>query len=516
MKTTRGDGLGWIVVTDQSLLVQFASEAALKWLGGERYGTAARSGIRLSLAVPELAEAILSANRSDFPINCTIHPVELSQSSIELTVHRLGDTISGFCCYRADSEGVSRRDRGEGSGVRGEIESLSRASLLERVTAGVVHDLNNGVTGILGHVAYLRMVLAEEGAHRESLRAIERGSRQVGALTANLGYFAQPSEGLSLDPSDARVLIRQVTGLMESVLPRGIEVEVDLPPNPLWVGGQDRRIAEYLLYFSLGICESRMKVRTLTLSLSPGRDALSEGGAGEPATDMRVSVRIRCCGWDVHWLDCVARIVDSLTARSQAADGHSERVSVSWAEMNPGEGGCGDGEIAVTFLFSGAAPDPDLSLGRGQCVPEESSRESHLLDRIPEPRVSVAGTVGGRERILVMDDDRAVRDVVLLGLEQLGYSVTAVDSGEAAIAACQSGVPFDLVLLDMVLPNVTGDEVFSEIRSIHPYMKILVMSGFSRAARVEELLNAGRRVFLQKPFTMEELGARVRECLDGD
>jgi DNA-binding response OmpR family regulator len=115
-----------------------------------------------------------------------------------------------------------------------------------------------------------------------------------------------------------------------------------------------------------------------------------------------------------------------------------------------------------------------------------------------------------------MDDDRAVRDVVLLGLEQLGYTVTAVDSGEAAIAACQSGVPFDLVLLDMVLPNVTGDKVFSEIRSIHPYMKILVMSGFSRAARVEELLNAGRSVFLQKPFTMEELGARVRECLDGD
>ncbi len=184
--------------------------------------------------------------------------------------------------------------------------------------------------------------------------------------------------------------------------------------------------------------------------------------------------------------------------------------------MIPGAMGGGDGEFAVTFLFSGCVPDAALSLGGFPGVPEGSVREGHLLGRRPQPDVSVMGTAGGRERILVMDDDRAVRDVVALGLEQLGYSVTAVDSGEAAIAACQSGVPFDLVLLDMVLPNVTGDKVFSEIRSIHPCMKILVMSGFSRATQVEELLNSGRSVFLQKPFTLEELGSRVRECLDGD
>ncbi len=517
MKTTRGDGLGWIVVTDQSLLVQFASEEALKWLGGEQSGTAERSGIRLSLAIPELAEAILSANRADFPINCTIHPVELSKSPIELTVRRLGGTISGFCCYRAESEVVARGARGEGSRVHNEPTSPSRVSLLERVTTGVVHDLNNGVTGILGHVAYLRMILAEQGAHRESLHAIERGARQVGVLIANLGYIAQPRECLSLDPSDARVLIRQATGLMESVLPRGVVIEVDLPSNPLWIGGQDRRIAEYPLYFCLGLGGSGMKVRMLTLSLiSPGIDPIVEGELGEPSTDMRLLVRVRCCGWDVRWPDWIASLVDSLTPRSQSAVNLSGGVSVSVTEMIPGAMGGGDGEFAVTFLFSGCVPDAALSLGGFSSVPEGSVREGHLLGRRPQLDVSVMGTVGRRERILVMDDDRAVRDVVALGLEQLGYSVTAVDSGEAAIAACQSGVPFDLVLLDMVLPNVTGDKVFSEIRSIHPCMKILVMSGFSRATQVEELLNSGRSVFLQKPFTLEELGSRVRECLDGD
>jgi CheY-like chemotaxis protein len=144
---------------------------------------------------------------------------------------------------------------------------------------------------------------------------------------------------------------------------------------------------------------------------------------------------------------------------------------------------------------------------------EANFEENEQGSRLPGDR-STEALPRGCERILVMDDEESIRDVIVRSLEQLGYQVTAVASGRAALKAFQSpDAGFDLVLLDMILPDVSGSEVFGRIREIQPDAPILVMSGYSPAGRVQDLLAAGRSSFIQKPFTISDLAFRVRACL---
>jgi DNA-binding NtrC family response regulator len=137
-------------------------------------------------------------------------------------------------------------------------------------------------------------------------------------------------------------------------------------------------------------------------------------------------------------------------------------------------------------------------------IESEEAKASKIQDSI----------LRGTERILIVDDELSIRNVLSVSLQHLGYKVTTSSSAlEALRDIKKDGLPFDLIITDMLMPGMSGEEFFFEVRKEYPKANFLVISGFSAEGSVERMLEAGARGFLPKPFTIEELSGFVRRSL---
>ena len=123
--------------------------------------------------------------------------------------------------------------------------------------------------------------------------------------------------------------------------------------------------------------------------------------------------------------------------------------------------------------------------------------------------------VKGSGTILVIEDDDAIIEVNQVWLKRIGYKViTATTAREAIEVVCHSGMQFDAVLLDLVLPDMEGAAIFPHVRKHHPQTKVIICSGYGQAGSTQELLDAGADGFLQKPFTLNQVSKKLNQVLD--
>ena len=122
----------------------------------------------------------------------------------------------------------------------------------------------------------------------------------------------------------------------------------------------------------------------------------------------------------------------------------------------------------------------------------------------------------GTETILLVDDEPHVLAVSKTILESLGYKVYGVKDGEEAIALYREKKDeIDLIILDMIMPGLSGSETFDHIRELNPAAKIILSSGYSLNDQAQQIMDKGCHGFIQKPFNMEHLSRKIREVLDG-
>jgi len=142
-----------------------------------------------------------------------------------------------------------------------------------------------------------------------------------------------------------------------------------------------------------------------------------------------------------------------------------------------------------------------------------ATREALTLD---QPPVSLSDYMGKGESILVIDDVKEQRELVVATLSKLHYRVTSVPSGEAAIEYMKTGQP-DLLILDMIMdPGIDGLETYRRILKLRPGQKAIIVSGFSETERVRRALELGAGAFVKKPYTIEKIGLAIRRELDKD
>ncbi len=122
----------------------------------------------------------------------------------------------------------------------------------------------------------------------------------------------------------------------------------------------------------------------------------------------------------------------------------------------------------------------------------------------------------GKGRILLVDDQEVVASVASAILQRLGYEVlTASDGVQAVELFGRRRGEIDLVLLDMIMPGLSGSETFDRLREMDPSVKVILSSGYSMDGEAENILSRGCRAFIQKPFSVEQLSRRVSEVLAG-
>jgi CheY-like chemotaxis protein len=152
-------------------------------------------------------------------------------------------------------------------------------------------------------------------------------------------------------------------------------------------------------------------------------------------------------------------------------------------------------------------------------VPGEGSTFRILLpasEEAPEPPATAADTVTrGSETILFVDDEKLVLSVGAELLKRLGYQVIIAEGGHRALEMfSQRAQDIDMVILDLIMPDLSGKDTFERLRALDPEVRVLLSSGYSADGEAAGILNAGCNGFIQKPFDLQLLSKKVREVLD--
>ncbi len=358
-----------------------------------------------------------------------------------------------------------------------------RLQTLGELSGGIAHDFNNMLTGILGHVAYLKAILPAAGQHVESLVAIEHGARKAADLTQQILHFSKfetTGEGV---PVDLCELARKTCVLLRRTISPEYRFEVEIPQTPLFVRGMEGHLAQILVNLVVN-----------------ARDAITANG----------SIRIVLKEVDADGgKQALLSVVDNGCGMTEAV---RQRIFEPYFSTKR-EKGTGLGLATVRSIVDayGGTIAVHSKPGNGTTMevllPCVKAEPQPIEDQALQERLS------GSERVLVVDDEHPVRTVLYLGLAQLGYEVEIAEGGEDAIKRYERGERFDLVILDMLMPKVSGDKVFARIRELDPTARVLICSGYSSETTIRKLLADGSVGFIAKPFTIEDLAKRIREAL---
>ncbi len=374
-----------------------------------------------------------------------------------------------------------------------------RLETLGMLAGGVAHDFNNILTGMLGHVAYLRHVLPQKGDHAESLAAMEEGALRASALTQQILKFSKIDSKEATTRVDIGDVVTRVLTLVKSSIPANIEIA--------WAPQKT----------GLSIIASEAQLTQIVINLIVNaRDAIK--GAGKIA----ISLTERCPNDQVTRLfgaEPPAPAYGAVVVRD-SGEGMDEEVKAKLFQpyfTTKREQGTGLGLFTINAIVNqlGGAIEVDSARGVGTefrivlpVVAEAAQPEQKSSTE------SMGPARGKGERVLVVDDEYAVRNVLGLSLSHLGYKVETAASGlEAVEKFSDGGVPFDLVILDLLMPGLSGEEVFMRLRGLDPRVKVLIVSGFSSEQVVQRILEVGGRDFIQKPFSIDVLARKVRGCL---
>jgi two-component system cell cycle sensor histidine kinase/response regulator CckA len=330
--------------------------------------------------------------------------------------------------------------------------------VLGRLAGGVAHDFNNQLTSIIGYADLLLAELKEDDPARSDLVEIRRAADRAHMVTRHLSAFSRPQPPQPVVLNVAHTLTASVR-LIKRILGDDIQLatvidDATVEREPALVRADPGHLGRML------IC---LAVRA--------RDALPQGGG--------------------------------LTF---AIEPHADRIHVIATTSEPHEASTGP-ELSIVeevVRQCGGAMRVEATRTVIELPRVDGSDGAAVIESAPPP---------GDEDVLIVEDDSGVRNLVGTVLERKGYQVTRVERPSQALEVARSTRKIDLALVDVILPEQRGDDLADELARVRPGLRVLFMSGHT-AKEIGDVATGARGVFLQKPFTPQELLIRVRQALD--
>ena len=397
--------------------------------------------------------------------------------------------------------------------VSGDQLQQKKLESLGVLASSVAHDLNNILTGVLGHISYLRLSLPDTHSNQESVLAIEDGARRAAAITQKILEFAR-GEDVELGSVNLSLVAAAGLNLLRASLPPEITLNLVCGKEDVFVFGDESQLSQLVMNLTVNARDAVAQGGTVELSLEkvvveesfetadndlePGeyaKLAVRDDGIGIPrAVQHRIFERFFTTK-DRHGTGIGLATVYSIVKAHRGA------ILVRSKE--------GHGTVFEVFLPLYDTVPKAVPLA-AQPIVHRPENAGGIVD-------SQFGIPGGRERILVVDDEESVRTVVQRSLELLGYEVVIATNGiEALESYTKVAGEFSLVILDMIMPQMPGDELFYRLKEIDSAVAVLIASGYASDERTRAVLDDGARGYIQKPFAVEELAVEVRRCLDLD
>ena len=383
---------------------------------------------------------------------------------------------------------ISSRKRAEES-LRISQEQLRQAQKMEavgRLAGGVAHDFNNMLCVILGYSELLMGDLSPNHPMFTAIQAIHEASSRSAALTKQLLLFSRKLT-ISQQTLDLNNVISQIEKLLRRLLGENIELVTILDPAPAIICGDVGHVEQVIMNLAINARDAMPDGGRLVIKVA--RTEAEEDTPGAHATEggrVILSVSDTGCGMDQ---DTKERIFEPFFTTKAPGHGTGLGLATVFSVVQQ----CG-GEITV-------ATEPDCGT-TFQIIWREAE---HELNQSIQPKTLLASVAKGRETILLVEDEAAIRKLFRGVLERNGYVVLEAGDGEEAVRlAREYNGTIDLLITDMVMPKLGGREVAQEMAKLRPTTKVLFCSGYDPAKTGQEsLVNSATNV-LQKPLEINE------------
>jgi PAS domain S-box-containing protein len=373
-------------------------------------------------------------------------------------------------------------------------EQLLHSHRLESIgtlAGGIAHDFNNILTGLIGIAADLRDDADEGSALARDLDRLLGLLRRAGGLTQSLLTFARKRPA-TLFPEALASVVEGVTQLVGRTIGEDIALEV-VPPPPDLVVEVDRGQAEQVLLNLVTNARDAMpRGGRLTISgRSLELDLVDAERHGVPPGRYAVlSVEDTGVGMEPEVRE---RIFDPFFTTKEVGKGTGLGLSIVYGIVKQHRG------------FIDVWSEPGKGTRFDVHLPARAGGAPRRAERAAAPR-------GQGERILLAEDDPAVREVWTSLLRRHGYEVVAVADGEAAVERFQADPAMDLVLMDVTMPHLGGADAEAELRRIDPAVRVLFASGYPARDGVDPV---PEERLIHKPVAPAELLSAIRTALDG-
>ncbi len=371
-----------------------------------------------------------------------------------------------------------------------QLLAAQRMESLGLLVGGMAHDFNNFLEVILGFASLARLRAPNGSELSEPLQMIEESARRASELTSHLLDLVR-EDGNPSDAADPGEVLGKVARIVRRTFDRQIRIESRCEPDLPWVRGDARRLEQAILNLALNARDAMPEGGTLSLAASPTRLAAEDRDrppALSPGDYVRMEVEDTGIGMDASVL---GRIFDPLFTTKPPGEGTGLGLTMARKIVQDAGGSIearsepGRGSLFVVLLPVTTVPQPAAA-------------------RPPSPPL-----VRRRGTVLVVEDEPMVLAFVERGLRQLGYSVLTATSGKRACEIyAHDGDRIDCVLLDMIMPEMSGLETYTRLKALRPDVRVIVSSGYRRDRFAGELADAD---FLGKPYSLEALSVAMEK-----
>jgi len=378
-------------------------------------------------------------------------------------------------------------------------EQLLHAQKLEgigRLAGGIAHDFNNLLGAILGYSDLAKSGLAAGEERRTDIEQIESAARRAAELTKQLLSFARKQV---VEPRvlDLASLLLRVDNLLRRVLGEDVELATMLPQR-LWTIHADPGQIEQVI---------------VNLAIN-ARDAMPDGGklaieARNVELDRAAAERFGVVPGAYVELE----VVDTGVGMTDDVRAHLFEPFFTTKETGKGTG-LGLATVYGVIAQAGGGISVASETGQGSAftmvLPRAIGELSALSTTTPSGPIP-----RGWETVLVVEDHALVRRATVRALQSQGYQVLVAASGSEALALLGAAIsPIDLLVTDMVMPDMSGKQLAERLTEMSPQLKVLYVSGYADITFLADRDLHSHVAFLPKPFTPAALGRKVREVLD--
>jgi signal transduction histidine kinase len=378
-------------------------------------------------------------------------------------------------------------------------EQLLRSQRLEslgRLAGGIAHDFNNLLGTVLTNISFLRALeptaqLGQEDVI-ETLVDSEAALRRAADLTSQLLGFARRGK-YNEQPTDVAQLVEDVARLLRRTLDRPMQIILDVEPH-LTVLGDATQLHQALMNIFIN-----------------ARDSMPDGGTINVTASRRAPDRSTLVMSHEH---VVVEVADEGTGMDDETVRRAFEPFFTTKDVGKGTG-LGLAMVYGIVKNHGGDVLVQSTVGVGttmRIVLPASDPPEEIIDGRP---TATSEEVFVEARVLLVDDEDLFRSSTRRLLEHLGYGVEVVSNGPAAIERIREGAEVDLVLLDLQMPQMSGEETLERLLEVDPYLPVVLVTAFADDGRAQRALKRGARGLVHKPFDVETLMRAIKAATLG-